>query len=156
MFPTFWLGRALFDRRTGAIAAAGVALHWARASEASVLFSEVLYTPLLLCAVLLLLRALEEARIERALLAGLLMGLVTLVRPTTVGISVAVLVVGVALQGWRRSASTALAFGAGMLLLLAPWSLRNSVVHDVRVVLEHRRHVLRQPPRLRLARRGRT
>jgi hypothetical protein len=128
--PTFVLGRKLFDDRVGLLAALGVAVHWGLANESTVLFSEVLYTPVLLCALILLLRVFDVPTAGRAVVAGIAMAAVTLIRPTTIGFAVAVLAVSAVLLGMRQALRVTLAFAVGMLLLLAPWSIRNSVVHD--------------------------
>lgn len=130
VIPTFLIGQRVFSDRVGRLAALGVALHWGLANESTIFFSEVLYTPVLLCAVFLLLRVLDDASWKDAVAGGVLMAVATLIRPTTVGFGVALLAIAVVQLGAGRGLRLTLAFVAGMLALLAPWSIRNLVVHD--------------------------
>jgi hypothetical protein len=120
------------------VAAGAVALWPNLILHTAVPLSESLFVLLVLVAVLLLVNGPWEARrFETARLVGigLALGAATLVRPVSVPILVAVLVVWLlAGFGWRRAlAHTAVVTGV-LVATLVPWVVRNAIVMDAAVV----------------------
>jgi hypothetical protein len=92
--------------------------------------SETLAVPLLTLAVLLIYHARESARVRDWVLAGAVFGLVGLTRSE--GPFLYVGIAGVTLLAWRKAAARrrlvlGLAGLAGVIILMLPWTVRNSV-----------------------------
>jgi 4-amino-4-deoxy-L-arabinose transferase-like glycosyltransferase len=123
---TWLLARRLFGPRVAIAAAFLVALHpFAWLADAR-LFPESLATPLTLGVLLLVLDREPSAR--RAGAAGALIGLLALVRPSSLWL-LAGAVTALAMGGERRRALAAAALCVGVaLLVVAPWTYRN---HEV-------------------------
>ena len=95
--------------------------------------SETLAVPLVTLAVLLIYRARESARVRDWVLAGAVFGLVGLTRSE--GPFLYVGIAGVTLLAWRKEAVRrrlvlGLAGLAGVIILMMPWTVRNSVSLD--------------------------
>ena len=123
---TWLLGRHLFSRWVGVLAAGVVAVYpFAWQFEAR-LYSEALGTPLLLLLLLVVLG--RPPTTGRAAVVGALMAVIVLVRPSSI-----LLLAGVALAwwvaaGWRRgTVLTAVTVGVTV-LAVAPWTYRNYVI----------------------------
>jgi 4-amino-4-deoxy-L-arabinose transferase-like glycosyltransferase len=132
VYATYALGRELYDRRVGVLAAWAIALYPSFIVYPTVLASENLYIPLWICAVWLAVRAQRSPRGTLVIAAcGLVSGVATLVRPTAFVFPMVVV-------------AAALLFGRGNLAALAakhtvivcalvigmsfPWALRNQRV----------------------------
>jgi predicted membrane-bound mannosyltransferase len=109
-----------------ALAAAGiVAIDDLLIDQARYMYAEIVYTPLLLLALLALLWALQEPRLSRFAVAGASMALVTLCRPTS---ALLPLVLPLLLPwGWdlKQKLGVCIAFGLAMAAVIAPWTYHN-------------------------------
>jgi len=109
-----------------ALAAAGmVVLNDALIDHARQMYTEILYTPLLLVALLALLWAVQVPRLGRCAWAGASMAIVTLCRPTT---ALLPLILPLLLpRNWtlRRKAGACLVYGLAMAAVIAPWTYHN-------------------------------
>jgi 4-amino-4-deoxy-L-arabinose transferase-like glycosyltransferase len=129
---TYLVGRETGGEWTGVVAAAFVAVYPNLLYYSMHFASEPLFTLLLTTAVWLALRALRTGRPQPWFWSGIALGLATLVRPVAFYffpfVALAVLWVE------RRTLSAALASMAvmvgGLVIPIAPWTLRNYVVHD--------------------------
>jgi 4-amino-4-deoxy-L-arabinose transferase-like glycosyltransferase len=119
----------LARRLTGIIPALGAAgivvLDDLLIEHAWQIYTEILYTPLLLVALLALLWAVQAPRLGRFAWAGASMAVVTLCRPTTALIP---LIVPLVLpRGWKlkRQVGAFLVYGLAMAAVIAPWTYHN-------------------------------
>jgi 4-amino-4-deoxy-L-arabinose transferase-like glycosyltransferase len=123
------IGRRVWGDRAGLIAAAGCAVYPVFVAMDGSLMSEPLYA---LCAALALLaavRAVAHPTFSRTAVLGLAIGVTTLVRSEAIA-PIPLLGMPVAFAaGTRRWAHVAVA-AAVALLVVAPWSIRNSVAAD--------------------------
>lgn len=129
---TYLLGRRLSGPGAGLIAAAAVAIYPALLEYQGMLMSEPLAATLLSGAVLAMLWADEGQRV-RWLVPGLLIGGLALTRPEYLAISLPIAVAVVAhhgWDGWREGLVQALALLLGLVLVVAPWTVRNAVALD--------------------------
>jgi hypothetical protein len=115
------LGRALHDRWTGVVAAWMVALHYKLSEMVGVLLPETSHVFLLFAFVLALAAAMERRALRAGAAAGALLGLCALFKPTPV--LIAPLAAAMLWRGasWRPAA----AFMGSLLVVLAPWTVRN-------------------------------
>ncbi len=124
--PLTYLLARRWTRRIPALVAAGmVGLDDRLIEQAAFLYSEVLYTPLLLGALLALLGAVQAPRRGRFAWAGACMAVVTLCRPTT---ALFPLLLPLLLpQGWprMRQVRAFLVYGLAMGAVIAPWTYHN-------------------------------
>lgn len=132
---TYLLGRLTFGGPAGGVAALAVAVNGSMLTMEHLLISEALYTPLLLGQVAAAIWALRMGRPALWVLAGILLGLGTLCRPLGFGVLLVVLVALPFTNVPRRQLLRA----AGLLLLgaaicVAPWIVRQALVHDRAVV----------------------
>lgn len=131
------LGRALAGPLAGALAAALAALHPLLFTADGALMSEPLYGTLLLAALLAAWWALEGRSLPRFAALGALIALAALVRGEALAL-LALLVVPLAWRaapgGRRRLVLAATAITAAV-LVLAPWTIRNSSAFDRPVLI---------------------
>jgi len=124
----YLLGAAWAGSRVGLLLAALLAVEAGSVLYANQIMAETLFGLVLLASVLAWSRLVREARWQDGLIAGLTLGLATLVRP----VSIYLIVVPVLLTLWFRRNSASgrwLAVGAlclGHALVLTPWILRNA------------------------------
>jgi 4-amino-4-deoxy-L-arabinose transferase-like glycosyltransferase len=126
---TYLLARRVTGRIPALVAAAIVACNDPLIEHARWIYSETVYTPLLLVALLALLWALQTPRLRRFAWAGASMAVVTLCRPTTALIP---LMLPLVLPwGWtlKRKAAVCLAYGLAMMAVIAPWTYHNWRTH---------------------------
>ena len=124
-------------RRTGLVAAALIAFNPTLVAYSHYLWSETLFLPLFLGAVLLGLDAGTSGSTRQAAAAGALFGIACLVKVLPLYF-VPVLAAWI---GWhapweRRPARLALTLVGAMLLVIAPWALRNTITHGRFVLIE--------------------
>jgi 4-amino-4-deoxy-L-arabinose transferase-like glycosyltransferase len=132
---TYLLGRRLGGVVAGLIGATAVAVYPALLEYGGMLMSEPLAATLLSAGVLALLWAGDAGGGLRAswwrwLLAGLLLGALSLVRPEYLAVSflLALLVLARGARwGWRRSLVAAALVVLGIVVAVAPWTVRNAV-----------------------------
>ncbi len=122
---TYLLARRLTGIIPALVAAGIVALDDSLIWHARGIFTEILYTPLLLVALLALLWALQTPRLWRFAWAGASMAAVTLCRPTT---ALLPLLLPLLLPwGWplKQKTGMGVAYGLTMVAVIAPWTYHN-------------------------------
>lgn len=129
----YLIGRRLAGAVAGLIGAAAVAAYPAFLEYGGMLMTEPLGATLLSGSVLAMLRASDRPGIVRWLGPGLLLGGTALVRPEYLAIA-ALLGIAVFARGARREPGAALAQAAallaGVVVVVAPWTVRNIVALD--------------------------
>lgn len=122
---TYMLGRYITTRNGAIIAAALVAASYEMAYQTTRLYTEALFTVLLLLMLISFYRALRRPTAGRFTAGGLLLGVMNLCRPTAVLLPIAMAIV----LPWRwpivKRARLAIVFGLAMLLPIAPWTYHN-------------------------------
>jgi 4-amino-4-deoxy-L-arabinose transferase-like glycosyltransferase len=122
---TYLLARRVL-RRIPALAAAGVvAFDDLLVGHAWQMYAEILYTPLLLAALVVLLWAVQTSRPGHFVWAGASMALVTLCRPTTALIPL--LLPLMLPRGWslQQKTKASVVYGLAMMTVIAPWTYHN-------------------------------
>jgi 4-amino-4-deoxy-L-arabinose transferase-like glycosyltransferase len=126
---TYLLARRFTGMMPALVAAGLVALDDSLIGHARGIFTEIVYTPLLLVALLVLFWALQMPRPWRFAWAGASMAVVTLCRPTT---ALLPLLLPLMLP-WRwtlkQKAGACIAYGLSMAVVIAPWSYHNWRTH---------------------------
>jgi 4-amino-4-deoxy-L-arabinose transferase-like glycosyltransferase len=129
----YLIGRRLSGFLAGLIGAAAVAVYSALLEYQGMLMGEPLAASLLSGAVLSMLWAADADRRARWLVPGALLGALALTRPEYLAISFPIAVVVFARGGraaWRPGLMQAAVMLAGLLVVLAPWAIRNAVALD--------------------------
>lgn len=131
----YLIGRRLSGPLAGLIGASAVAVYPALLEYQGMLMSEPLAATLLSGAVLAILWAADTSPRWRArwLIPGLLLGALALTRPEYLAISIPVAVVVFARSGWdgwRDCLVQATVMLAGLVIVVAPWTVRNAVALD--------------------------
>jgi 4-amino-4-deoxy-L-arabinose transferase-like glycosyltransferase len=122
---TYLLARRLTGSLPALVAAGIVAGDDALIEHTRRIYSEIVYTPLLLVALLALLWALQTPRLRRFAWAGAITAVATHCRPTT---ALFPLLLPLLLpRGWslKQQASVCLAYGLAILAVIAPWTYHN-------------------------------
>jgi len=122
---TYLLARRFTGIIPALVAAGIVAFDDSLIDHARYIYAEILYTPLLLVALLALLWALQAPRLWRFAGAGASMAVVTLCRPTS---ALLPLMLPLVLPwGWplKQKASACWAYGLTMMAVIAPWTYHN-------------------------------
>src|SRR5215471_3469707 len=122
---TFLLGRRLMATTPALLAAGMVAFDDLLIGQAAQIYSEILYTPLLVGALLLLLWALQAARPGCFAWAGASMAVVTLCRPTTGLIPLVLPLMLPKRWSLTLKARVCLVYGLAMAAVIAPWTYHN-------------------------------
>ncbi|HWO16607.1 MAG TPA: glycosyltransferase family 39 protein [Solirubrobacterales bacterium] len=127
----YLIARRLSGPFAGLVGASAVAVYPALLEYQGMLMGEPLAATLLSGAVLSMLWAAGQAR-ARWLVPGLLLGALALLRPEYLGISLLLAAVVVALDRskWRTGLLNAAVLPVGVVLLVAPWTVRNAVALD--------------------------
>jgi hypothetical protein len=141
---TVWLvyrlGRELFDARAGLAAAAIAAFYPSFVGFSHLLWSEALYTMLMVAAVLLLVRGERSARLRTVVGAGVCWGLAALTRQ--IGVTLVPVAVGwiwlAPPRAWGAAGRRTAAFILGVALVVAPWTARNVARYDALVLVTPR------------------
>lgn len=132
------LGRLLYDRSVARWSAAITAFYPSLAFYNYLLLTETLFTALLLAFVVLTVRTIETGGRWRSLWAGIACGLATLARsvlwlyPPFVACFLAIAGPG----RWTTRLAIAGCWLAGFALVVAPWSARNTAIHDTFVAVD--------------------
>jgi dolichyl-phosphate-mannose-protein mannosyltransferase len=123
---TYGLGRALFGRLAGLLAALSVALNGSLLISEQTITTETLFMSLLTLAALLGVLALRGGPLWLYPLGGLLLGLAALARPVGLGLlpglPLALLFQRPTLRTWLLRCAL---YGIGVALVLLPWMIRN-------------------------------
>ncbi len=122
---SYLLARRVFGHAAGLLTALGVALSCQLIVEVRPLMSEVLFTSVVLLAMLLLWDALRQGAWWRIALAGALVGVSDLVRPTLLFFPVFMPLVLAVRDGGHRAARFGLVYVLGAALVVTPWMVRN-------------------------------
>lgn len=130
VFLTYLLGRRLFGHGPGLGAALGVAVHFVLIQQSVRYLSEILFTPAVLVVALALKRATDHPSSGRLAVAGALIGVANLVRPTLFLFPLFLLFVLPALLPWRQAvrAGAVVVLVSGLVIL--PWMARNYLRYD--------------------------
>jgi len=123
---TWLLARRLFGPRVAIAAAVVVAVYPFAWQYEELLYSESFATPLTLAFLVLALTGRPTRR--RALLAGLVLGVALLVRPTSIILLAPLAVCLIFRIGWRRAIVLSALTTALAVLVVAPWTIRNAIV----------------------------
>ena len=129
----YLIGRRLSGPAAGLIGAFAVAIYPAFLEYQGMLMSEPLAAALLSGSVLAMLWASERTGRSAWLLPGALFGATAMVRPEYLAVAfLAALVVFArgAPPEWRRSLGQAVILLTGVLLIVAPWTIRNAIALD--------------------------
>jgi 4-amino-4-deoxy-L-arabinose transferase-like glycosyltransferase len=127
---TYLIGRRLAGPWAGIVGGAAVAIYPALLEYQGMLMGEPLAAALLSGAVLAMLWADEGPERVRWLLPGLLFGALALTRPEYLAIAVPIALATLARHGWggwRAGLAQAAILLAGLVLVVAPWTVRNAV-----------------------------
>jgi predicted membrane-bound mannosyltransferase len=122
---TYILARRFTGNIPALVASGIVAVDDLLIDQARYMYAEIMYTPLLLVALLALLWALQAPRPWRFAVAGASLALITLCRPTS---ALLPLVLPLLLPwGWdmKQKVGVCVAFGVAMAAIIAPWTYHN-------------------------------
>ena len=123
----YLLARRVFGHVAGLLTALGVALSCQLVLEVRPLMSEVLFTPLVLLAMLLLWDATRQPAGRRVALAGAVVGASALVRPTLLFFPLVVPLAFAGRESGRRAVRHGLVYVLAAALVVTPWIVRNCV-----------------------------
>ncbi|MFN8636370.1 MAG: glycosyltransferase family 39 protein [Chloroflexota bacterium] len=127
----YLLGRMTLGRAAGLLAALVTALNGALVIAEHYLMPEVALIFLLLLTFVVFVGALRSGRRAGFAASGVLLGLSLLCKPVAeVLIPVLPFVVAVSYASIRRAILPSLTIGAGVLVVVVPWMVRNQLVHD--------------------------
>lgn len=133
--PVFLIGRRLGGDVAGVLAALGVALHPILLYMTGWVYSETLFLLLLWTGLWLFVRILDAGAPRYALLAGVVLGIATLVRPEIVFLPLFVAAIGVVLRWPRRVLGAIVFVQVVLLVVILPWTVRNTLTHGKLVLL---------------------
>jgi hypothetical protein len=117
--------------KSSLLAALIIALIPALIYQVPIIYTEVLYTPLLLLTILSLLCALEIPRIRRFVLSGALLGISTLCRPATAFMPLILPLVMPRNWGIRQRAILLMVYTFAMIGVIAPWTYHNYRTYNI-------------------------
>lgn len=120
------LARRLFGSRVAAAAAFLVALYPLAWQYEELLYSESLATPLTIAVLLVIFTRAPSPR--RAILCGVLVGVSSLIRPSSEFLLLGALVAWSVATGWRRGIGLTVVTAVVAVLVVAPWTVRNAIV----------------------------
>ncbi len=124
------IGRWLYHAKTGRYAALLLALYPTHISFVNLVYTEVLFTFLMLLTIFMLIQK-QGHTLTSLLFAGLSLGYATLIRPEAMFLSIAL---GAAFFIYRRNLKQSLRLSGVLLLItfcvIIPWTIRNLVVMD--------------------------
>jgi hypothetical protein len=123
----FLVARRVLGAWSALAASALIAFHPTLVWQVERLMSEVLFTPLVLAAVLTLDRAIERPTRARLVLAGLAAGAMTLCRPAT--LLLFVIVPFLIRRPWRERLRAGAVYGAALGALVAPMTVYNAATY---------------------------
>jgi 4-amino-4-deoxy-L-arabinose transferase-like glycosyltransferase len=128
---TFILAKRFTDMKSSLLAAVIVALIPALIYQVPIIYTEVLYTPLLLLTTLSLLWAIEEPKIRRFVLAGALLGISTLCRPATAFLPLILPLIMPRNWGIKKQAILFMVYTCAMVGVIAPWTYHNYRTYNI-------------------------
>ncbi|CAN5406290.1 hypothetical protein BH10PLA1_BH10PLA1_00130 [soil metagenome] len=122
---TYWLGSYVAGRTAALIGAGFVAVNYEMAFQSTRIYSEVVFTVLLLLMVLTFYHAQRHPTAKRFTLSGVLLGLMNLCRPTGLLLPVALAAALPSRWPFFRRARLIAVLTLAMALCIAPWTLHN-------------------------------
>jgi 4-amino-4-deoxy-L-arabinose transferase-like glycosyltransferase len=129
IFPVFWVALQLGGTRVGLLAATGVALYPLMVYLTGWIYSETLLIFLLWLGVCLLVKGLQQNLIWLGAFSGVMFGLTTLVRPEMALFPGFLAVWGILFHWGRPRIRMALIAQLGLIVVVLPWAIRNTVIH---------------------------
>lgn len=126
---TFILARRFTGAQSSLVAAGLIALHPSLILHVRLVQTEVLYGPLIVLTVLGLLRALERPRWQNFALAGALLAITNLCRPTAMLLPVIVPLLMPREWHLKRKIALFLAYVGAIIIITAPWTYHNYRTH---------------------------
>jgi 4-amino-4-deoxy-L-arabinose transferase-like glycosyltransferase len=123
---TWWLARRLFGQRAGVAAAFLVAVYPNVWQWFGLVYSEAIAIPLTLLLFIAVLGRTPTAR--RSVGVGALLGVLLLVRPSSIALAAPIVIAWLAAAGLRRGLTHSLATLLMAIAVVAPWTVRNAVV----------------------------
>ncbi len=129
----YLIGRRLSGPAAGLVGAAAIAIYPALLEYQGMLMSEPLAAALLSGSVLAMLWAADRQQRAAWLLPGALLGATAMVRPEYLAVAFLLAVVVFARRAradWRRSLAQAAILLAGVIVIVAPWTIRNAIALD--------------------------
>lgn len=127
------VGHTLAGRRAALAAGLALALWPNLIAHSSLMLSETLFVTLLSIALAATVTMVQADRLVpwRAAVAGLAMGAATLVRPQVLVVVVAAVVAwSLSRLGWRDVVRRTAVLAVGVVVVVAPWTIRNAIVFD--------------------------
>lgn len=134
-FPVYWIGRRLCSTSTGLLAALGWALYPLGIYFVSWLVTESVTVLALWSALATTLHALDSRRPSCAILSGILFGITALFRPVLLLLPAANVAPAILIKTYRRQLAILFVVILATFLTIAPWTLRNRLVHNAWVVI---------------------
>jgi 4-amino-4-deoxy-L-arabinose transferase-like glycosyltransferase len=128
--PVFTIARRLGGESVAILAGLGVALHPLLIYMTGWLYSETLFFLLLWLSLLILIQMLEQNSLIHATFAGLILGFSTLIRPEVAVIPIFFLAAGWLLRWSRQLLGLMLIVQITLIVIIAPWMIRNTSVHQ--------------------------
>jgi len=133
----YCVGKSLYNRKTGVIAASILAVYPYLAFQVLTITDTTLGTFLLVACVCLLYKVVEQPDWINKTAVGILLGATVLCRANMLAFLPLALFWVVLFQPWQRMYALKVAcfIGAVSILVLVPWSVRNSMLHKGLVIL---------------------
>ena len=126
---TFILARRFTGAQSSLVAAGLIALHPSLILQIRLLQTEVLYTPLILLVVLGLLRALEQPQWQSFSLAGALLAITNLCRPTAMLFPLILPLLMPRQWSFKRKIACFVAYLGVIIIITTPWTYHNYRTH---------------------------
>ncbi len=132
VFLLFRISRRAFNRRVALLSAAIAAFYPALVAFSHYLYAETIYLFLLVLLVDIILSGEQKPGVRRAFAAGLIAGIAALTRSVFLSqLPIILLWFFLARRSGRRwGVRTAAVFLAGMIVTIAPWTVRNTIHYD--------------------------
>ncbi|MCB9450382.1 MAG: glycosyltransferase family 39 protein [Anaerolineaceae bacterium] len=122
---TYTLGRRMLGGLTGLLAALFAAISYVLISQPTVILSENLYVPVLLLAMITLWDAVQKPTRRRVILAGMVLGIANLIRPTLLFFPFAFILLMWFVEDWRKAVRHGLIYLTASIIVVTPWVVHN-------------------------------
>ncbi|WP_445249285.1 ArnT family glycosyltransferase [Microcoleus sp. OTE_8_concoct_300] len=126
---TFILARRFTGAQSSLVAAGLIALHPSLILHVSRVQTEILYAPLIILTVLSLLRALEQPQWQNFSLAGAVLAITNLCRPTGMLLLAIVPLLMPRQWSFKRKIALFMAYLGAIIIITAPWTYHNYRTH---------------------------
>ena len=141
---TYWLGKYLFNRHIGLLAAFLSSISYVLIHQSLHLLSETLYSPAVLCVTMALIAAVKTPSKHHFALVGILMGLSNLIRPSMLLFPFFLAILLFFALPWRRALTYGAVMIATSLLVVTPWIAHNYLKYDAVFALQTSNAILWQ------------